>query len=203
MHLIALTGGIASGKSTVAKRLAEHGAVIVDADVLAREVVEPGMPALAAIQERFGPGVITQDGRLDRAALGAIVFSDDQARLDLNAITHPAVWELAKQRFAEAEHRDPDATIVYDVPLLVEAAADRPMHFDRVLVVEADRDERLRRLTQLRGMAKAEAERRIDAQVTDAQRRAVADDVIDTNGTIAQTRQRTDAFWQSVSPGAR
>jgi len=203
VHLIALTGGIASGKSTVAKRLAEHGAVIVDADVLAREVVEPGMPALAAIQERFGPGVITQDGRLDRAALGAIVFSDDQARLDLNAITHPAVWELAKQRFAEAEHRDPDATIVYDVPLLVEAAADRPMHFDRVLVVEADRDERLRRLTQLRGMAKAEAERRIDAQVTDAQRRAVADDVIDTNGTIAQTRQRTDAFWQSVSPGAR
>lgn len=198
MYLIALTGGIASGKSTVARRLVEHGAVLVDADVLAREIVEPGMPALKAIEQRFGTGVITADGRLDRAALGAIVFSDEQSRLDLNAITHPAVWKLAKQRFAEAEQGDPDAVIVYDVPLLVEAAENRPLHFDRVLVVQADRDERIRRLTELRGMSRVEAERRIDAQVTDAERRAVADDLIDANDTLAQTIERTDDFWRRV-----
>jgi dephospho-CoA kinase len=198
VYLIALTGGIASGKSTVARRLVELGAVLVDADALAREVVEPGMPALAAIEQRFGPSVLTPDGRLDRAALGAIVFADERSRLDLNAITHPAVWGLAKQRFADAEQRDPNAVVVYDVPLLVEASGDRPMRFDRVLVVQADRDERVRRLVELRGMSRPEAERRIDAQAGDAERLAVADDVIDANGAIEQTMRRTDDVWHAL-----
>jgi dephospho-CoA kinase len=198
VHLIALTGGIASGKSTVAARLVEHGAVLVDADLLAREVVEPGMPALKAIEERFGPSVITPEGRLDRAALGAIVFADERSRLDLNAITHPAVWRLAKERFDEAERKDPNAIVVYDVPLLVEATEQRPLHFDRVLVVHADRHERIRRLVELRGMSPAEAERRVAAQADEEQRLAVADDVIDANGTLEQTVEHADAFWHAL-----
>jgi dephospho-CoA kinase len=126
MYLIGLTGGIASGKSVVAKRLAERGAVVVDADVLAREVVEPGTPGLAAIADHFGPAVIADDGRLDRAALGAVIFSDPAERLALNAITHPAIWKRARELFAAAESENPDAVVVYDVPLLAEAAADRP-----------------------------------------------------------------------------
>jgi dephospho-CoA kinase len=137
MYLIGLTGGIASGKSVVAKRLAERGAVVVDADVLAREVVEPGTPALAAIADHFGPGVIADDGSLDRPALGAVIFSDPAERLALNAITHPAVWKRARELFAAAERDDPDAVVVYDVPLLVEAAGDRPIRFDLVVVVNA------------------------------------------------------------------
>lgn len=202
MLLIALTGGIAAGKSTVAARLVQHGAVLVDADVLAREAVEPGMPALAAIEERFGPSMLTPDGRLDRAALAAIVFADERSRLDLNAITHPEVWRLAAERIADAERRDPNAVVVYDVPLLVETAGQRPLRFDRVLVLVADRAERVRRLTELRGMTREEAERRIDAQVSDAERIAVADDVIDTGGTLEQTIRRTDAFWASLPPAS-
>src|SRR3982751_6310072 len=122
MFLIGLTGGIASGKSTVARRLAELGAVHVDADALAREVVEPGAPALARIAEAFGPSVIAADGSLDRPALGAIVFSDPDARETLNGITHPAVWKRARELFAAADAADPESVVVYDVPLLAEAA---------------------------------------------------------------------------------
>ena len=114
-----------------------HGAIIVDADIVAREVVEPGTPALAHIRETFGPGVISNDGSLNRAALGAIIFADASSRQQLNAITHPAVWARTKQLIAEAEAVDPDAVVVYDVPLLVEASGNRPMTFDRVIVVEA------------------------------------------------------------------
>ncbi|MHA7986489.1 dephospho-CoA kinase [Rathayibacter sp. CAU 1779] len=198
MLIIALTGGIASGKSTASARLAEHGAVIIDADRLAREVVEPGTKGLEAIRSRFGDDILTADGSLDRAALGAIVFRDSEALRDLNAITHPAVWEAVKDRRARAEAADPDAIVVYDVPLLVEASADRPLRFDSVVVVEADRDERVRRLIHDRGMTEADAVSRIAAQADDEQRRAVADIILDNNGDRDGLIRQVDALWDQL-----
>jgi dephospho-CoA kinase len=182
----------------VSQRLAERGAVIVDADRLAREVVEPGTEGLAAIRRRFGDSVIAGDGSLDRPALGAIVFNDPAALRDLNAITHPAVWKAALDAFARAEASDPSAIVVYDVPLLVEAASDRPLHFDRVVVVEADRDERVRRLVEDRGMGRQDAQRRIASQADDAQRRAVADVVIDNNAGKDALLARVDELWDEL-----
>ena len=199
MVLIGLTGGIASGKSVVASRLAAHGAVHVDADLLAREVVEPGTPALAAIADAFGPGVIRSDGSLDRPALGAIIFSDPEARLRLNAITHPAVWRRAKELFDEATAADANAVIVYDVPLLVEAAGDRPISFDLVVVVDASTETRLQRLVDLRGLTTEDAANRLKSQATDAERLAIADVIIDSNGTLEQTLEQADALWAKVS----
>jgi dephospho-CoA kinase len=199
MYLIGLTGGIASGKSTIATRLAEHGAVVIDADVLSREVVEPGTPGLAAIAARFGPGVIGPDGALDRPALGAVVFSDDQARADLNAIVHPEVKRRSQARIAEAS-ADPAAIVVYDVPLLVETG--RADEFDLVVVASAPESVRAERLVELRGLDRGEAERRIAAQATEAQRTAVADVVIDTAGTLAQTLEQVDAVWGRALSGA-
>ncbi len=195
MYLIGLTGGIASGKSVVAKRLAEHGAVHVDADVLAREVVEPGTPGLAAIEQRFGSSVIAADGTLDRAALGAIIFSDPGAREALNAITHPAVWARAKELFDAATAADRNAVVVYDVPLLVEASSSRPMQFDLIVVVHAELETRLRRLVELRGMTRQEAAHRVNSQASDAERLAIADVVIDSNGTLDETLAQADELW--------
>lgn len=196
MQLIGLTGGIASGKSTIARRLAEHGAVIVDADRIAREVVEPGTPALAQIAETFGPGVIAADGSLDRPALGAIIFADEDARLRLNAITHPAVLATSTERFRAAGEADPDAVVVYDVPLLVESANAYP--FDLVVVAHASAATRIRRLMELRGTDEAEARRRVGSQATDEERLAVADVVIDTDGTLEQTLAQTDLLWERL-----
>ena len=197
MYLIGLTGGIASGKSVVARRLAELGAVVVDADQLAREVVEPGSPALALIAEHFGPGVIAQDGSLNRPALGAVIFADPEARIALNAITHPAVQNLARQRFAGAPA---GSVVVYDVPLLVEASTDRDYHtFDLVVVVEATPDTRIERMVSLRGLTREEAEHRLNSQATDKERRAIADVVIDSNGALTATLKQADALWASVT----
>lgn len=197
---MALTGGIASGKSTVARRLAQLGAVVVDADVIAREVVEPGTPGLAAIAREFGPGVIAADGSLDRAALGAIIFGDEAARAKLNAITHPAVGDLSRARFAAAFAADPDAVVVYDVPLLVdERGTGRRDEFDRIVVVSADAATRVRRLVELRGLDEAEARRRVAAQAPEEARLAIADDVIDANGTLTETLAQTDALWAELS----
>ncbi|MFJ8893838.1 dephospho-CoA kinase [Leifsonia sp. NPDC102414] len=196
MHLIGLTGGIASGKSTIARRLAEHGAVVVDADRIAREVVEPGTPALTQIAETFGPGVIAADGSLNRPALGAIVFADEDARLKLNAITHPAVLATSTERFRAAGEADPDAVVVYDVPLLVESANEYP--FDLVVVAHASAATRIRRLMELRGTDEEEARRRVGSQATDEERLAVADVVIDTDGTLEQTIAQTDALWDRL-----
>jgi dephospho-CoA kinase len=199
MYLIGLTGGIAAGKSVVAARLAELGAVHIDADRLAREVVEPGTPGLAAIAERFGSGVIAADGSLDRAALGGIVFTDPDARLALNAITHPAVKELGKQRMAEAEARDPRVIIVYDVPLLVEASSQAGYHtFDLVVVVQASIETRIRRMVELRGLTRDEAVHRLNSQASDAERLALADVVIDSDGTLEHTLEQTDALWRRL-----
>jgi len=196
VQLIGLTGGIASGKSTIARRLAERGAVVVDADRIAREVVEPGTPALAQIAETFGPQVIRGDGSLDRPALGAIIFADEDSRLRLNAITHPAVLALSTERFRAAGEADPDAVVVYDVPLLVESANEYP--FDLIVVAHASADTRIRRLVELRGTDEAEARRRVGSQATDEERLAVADVVIDTDGTLEQTLAQTDALWDRL-----
>ncbi|KQO64771.1 dephospho-CoA kinase [Curtobacterium sp. Leaf261] len=199
MRIIGLTGGIAAGKSTVSRRWAEHGAVIVDADRLARAAVDPGTPGLAAIAERFGPSVIAPDGALDRPALGTIVFSDADARADLNAITHPEVWRLAQERFAAAQDADPDAVVVYDVPLLAEAAEGRPLRFDAVVVVDAPAAVRIERLVEHRGMGRPEAERRIGAQASDADRLALADEVVDATGSLEDTIRSADAVWRRVT----
>ncbi|MCU1526879.1 MAG: dephospho-CoA kinase [Frondihabitans sp.] len=191
-----LTGGIAAGKTVVASRLAELGAAHIDADKLAREVVEPGTRGLAAIAERFGRGVLQADGSLDRQALGAIVFSDPEARLALEAITHPAVGELSRQRMREAAAGDPARVIVYDVPLLVEAG--RASEFDRIVVVHAPRATRVERLVGLRGMDESDAARRIDAQASDGDRLAVADFVIDSSTNIESTLAQTDDLYGNL-----
>jgi dephospho-CoA kinase len=198
MYLIGLTGGIASGKSVVGKRLAELGAVLVDADVLAREIVEPGTPGLARIEREFGSSVIAADGSLNRSALGAIIFADADKRALLNAITHPAIWKRATELFEEAKVADPNVVIVYDVPLLAEAAADRPMNFDRIVVVRADIEKRIDRMVEIRGMSRAEAEGRLRAQASDADRLRLADVVIDSNGTLGHTLEQVDALWSSL-----
>ncbi len=196
---MALTGGIASGKSTVARRLAELGAVVVDADVIAREVVAPGTPGLAHIAREFGPTVIAPDGTLDRAALGAIIFGDEDARAKLNAITHPAVGERSRALFAEAHAADPDAIVVYDVPLLVnERGEGRADEFEHVIAVSADEETRVRRLVELRGLDEAEARRRVAAQAPESARLAIADIVVDANGTLEQTIARVDEVWATL-----
>jgi dephospho-CoA kinase len=196
MLLVALTGGIASGKSTVARRLADHGAVIVDADQVARQVVEPGEPALARIAEEFGPGVIAADGSLDRAALGAVIFRDPEGRLKLNAITHPAVAQRSHDLFAAAGAADPAAIVVYAVPLLVEAG--RTDEFDFIVVVHAATETRIARMIEQRGMTREEALHRINSQATDTDRFAIADVVIDADGTLEETLIQSDALWENL-----
>jgi len=196
MQLVALTGGIASGKSAVAARLAERGAVVVDADRIAREVVEPGTPALARIAEEFGSEFIRPDGSLDRARLGALIFADPDKRRALNAITHPAVAARSHELFCEAAAADPDAIVVYDVPLLVDT--ERTGEFDVVVAVVADAEERVRRMVALRGMTEAEARSRIAAQASDDERIAIADVVIDANGSLEETRAQADALWDRL-----
>lgn len=196
MPLIALTGGIASGKSTIAARLAEHGAVIVDADQIVRDVQGPGSPVLAAIAAEFGEDVIRADGALDRAALGARVFADQDRLQALNAIVHPAVREESARRFTAALDADPAAVVVYDVPLLVEARVDDP--WDLIVVADAPADLRAQRMMALRGMTEEDARARLASQVPDDVRRAVADVVIDTSGTIERTIAQTDALWERV-----
>jgi dephospho-CoA kinase len=193
MLLVGLTGGIASGKSVVAARLAEHGAVVVDADQIAREVVEPGTPALDRIREEFGDAVIKPGGALDRAALGAIVFSDEAKRRILNGITHPAVLELSQRRFAEAGEANPHAVVVYDVPLLSEVRGKA--EFDVVVVVSAPEETRIERMVALRGMSRDEAENRIRSQVPESERRALADVVIESGGTLDETLAQADDVW--------
>jgi dephospho-CoA kinase len=186
---IGLTGGIGSGKSTVARLLAERGAAVIDADVLAREVVAPGTPGLAAVVEAFGAGVLTPDGALDRPALAAVVFGDSDARARLDGIVHP----LGRARAAESMAALPqDAVVVQDIPLLVETG--QAGSFDLVLVVEADREVRVARLVA-RGLAEADARARIAAQATDEQRRAVADVVLANSGAPEELAAQVDRFW--------
>jgi dephospho-CoA kinase len=201
MYIVGLTGGIASGKSTVAQRLVEHGAVHVDADALSREAVEPGSAGLSSVVAEFGRSVLAPDGSLDRAALGTIVFADPDARGRLEGIIHPIVHSRTAEIIAEAQAADPSAVVVYDVPLLVEAK--RELAFDLIVVCQAPVETRIERLREYRGMPRAEAERRIGAQASDEERLAVADVVIDSAGTLAETLTQVDALWSDVSVRAR
>ncbi len=193
MLLVGLTGGMAAGKSTIARRLAEHGAVVVDADRLAREVVGPGTPGLAAVVARFGPEVLTAERALDRARLASLVFDDDAARADLEAIIHPAVAQAFEDRVAELARSRPDAIVVHDVPLLVEnGLAPR---YDVVVVADAPESVRLDRAVRERGMDPEAARARIAAQANDAERRAVADVLIDTACPPEETLAAVDTLW--------
>ncbi|GAA3561243.1 hypothetical protein GCM10022197_16030 [Microlunatus spumicola] len=195
---VGLTGGIASGKSTVATLLAERGALVVDADVLAREVVEPGTPGLAAVVDRFGPGVLTPDGRLDRAALGRLVFSDDAsgaARRDLEAVVHPSVRARAAELEAAA---DPGQVVVHVIPLLVETG--QAGTFDLVVVVDVDEAVQRARLLARGGLDEREADARIAAQASRAERLAAADLVVDNDGDRDDLVRHVDELWARISP---
>lgn len=194
MLRIGLTGGIASGKSVVTARLAELGAVVVDADALAREVVEPGTPGLAAIREAFGEGVIRPDGSLDRPALGALVFADDGRRRTLNAIVHPLVRSAAAAIVAAAPQ---DAVVVQDIPLLVETGQQGD--FDLVVVVDAPDDVRVARMLEHRGMTEEDARARIAAQASRDERNAAADVILENTGTRDQLLEQVDALWENVA----
>ncbi|MGC5617039.1 dephospho-CoA kinase [Georgenia sp. Z1491] len=199
MLTVGLTGGIASGKSTVSAELARLGAVVVDADVLARKVVEPGTPGLRAVVEEWGPGVLADDGTLDRAALGAIVFADPEARRRLGEITHPLVHAEHVRLEAEAVAADPAAVVVHDVALVVEA--DLAHRYHLLLVVHAPEDVRIGRMVERRGMTVDEARARVAAQATDDQRRAVADIWLDNTGTPDELRTSVDRVWsQRIRP---
>lgn len=196
MPLVALTGGIASGKSTIARRLAEHGAVVVDADQIVRDVQQPGSPVLRQIASEFGAAVVRPDGSLDRAALGARVFGDADAVARLNGIVHPAVRAESARRFAEAFAADPDAVVVYDVPLLAEARLGDPWHL--VVVAHAPAEVRRRRLVDLRSMTETDADARLASQVSDDARLAIADVVIDTDRPVEETLRQVDELWTNL-----
>jgi dephospho-CoA kinase len=194
--LVGLSGGIGAGKSAVASRLAEHGAIVVDGDKLAREVVAPGSEGLAEVVAEFGHGVLSADGSLDRPALGKIVFADAGARRRLEEITHPRIRMRTVELIAAAP---PGSIVVNDVPLLVEAGLAST--FELVIIVFAPRETRISRLAETRGMTRDEAESRIAAQATDEQRRAVADVAIENDATLDDLRGRVDEVWRQLSSG--
>ncbi|MFD8285441.1 dephospho-CoA kinase [Streptomyces solisilvae] len=190
---LGLTGGIGAGKSEVSRILTSLGAVLIDSDRIAREVVEPGTPGLAAVVAEFGPEVLTGEGRLDRPRLGAIVFNDPERLSALNAIVHP----LVRDRSAELQSAaGPDAVVVHDVPLLAENNL-APL-YDLVMVVDATPETQLDRLVRLRGMAEDEARARMAAQATRAERLAIADVVIDNNGPIEALEPQVGKVWADL-----
>src|SRR3954470_18954300 len=193
---VGLTGGIGSGKSEVSRRLRELGAVVIDADAVAREVVEPGTPGLAAVVAEFGEDVLRANGQLDREGLGRIVFGDPEKLARLNAIVHPLVGERIAARMAEVERDHPDGVVVYDVPLLVEN--DLAGGYDVVLVVAASPETQLRRLVQQRGMSEEDARARIAAQAPLEAKLAVADIVIHNDGPLADLDARVREVWADL-----
>ncbi|MEU0129092.1 dephospho-CoA kinase [Streptomyces sp. NPDC006289] len=197
MLKVGLTGGIGAGKSEVSLLLARHGAVVIDADRIAREVVEPGTPGLTAVVEAFGPGILRPDGSLDRPALGSIVFADSGRLATLNGIVHP----LVGARSAELERAAGDgAVVVHDVPLLTENGL-APL-YDLVVVVDASPETQLQRLVTLRGMTESDAKARMAAQATRAERLAVADVVVDNDGPIADLGPQVGRVWSELTARA-
>ena len=194
MLLVGLTGGIGAGKSTVAELLTKRGAHVVDADAVARSVVDPGTSALAQLVERFGDGILDADGRLDRPELGRIAFADEQSRKDLEAITHPAINEEFLRRIQACPD---DGIVICDVPLLVESPQGSGRGYKYVIVVEAPVELRLARLEQ-RGVPRADAEQRMAAQATDEERRKVATHLIDNSGDLAHLKQQVDDVWADL-----
>ncbi len=192
MYLVGLTGGIASGKSTVASAWVELGGIEIDADQLAREVVEPGTPGLAAVKAAFGDSVIS-NGALDRSALGQLVFANTDKRRQLEAIVHPLVRELAAKKIAELPN---DSIVIYNVPLLVEAAVD--LDFDKVVTVEAPSEKQIERLVSIRKMNREEAERRVAAQASPAQRANAADVILNSNQDLHLLLKDARRLWQQI-----
>lgn len=199
MTTIALTGGIASGKTTISNRLRELGAVIIDADEIAREIVHPGSKTLRAIVDRFGEDVLLDSGELDRKALADIVFNDDDALRALNDITHPEIRRVTQERIDACLADDPDTIFVHDIPLLAENRSN--YDYDEIWVADAPAEMRLQRLIDDRGMSREEAQARIDAQVSDEERRMIADVVIDTTRPIAETQLHIDEMFSRLSAG--
>lgn len=193
MLSVGLTGGIGAGKSEVSRLLVERGAVLIDADRIAREVVAPGTPGLAAVVETFGEEVLAEDGSLDRARLGSIVFADQEKLAALNSIVHPLVGARSKEL---SEAAPEDAVVVHDVPLLTENGL-APL-YDLVVVVDASPDTQLDRLVRLRGMTEEDARARMAAQATREQRRAVADIVIDNDVPLDELTRRVDEVWAEL-----
>ncbi|MET8568602.1 dephospho-CoA kinase [Streptomyces sp. NPDC004783] len=198
MLKVGLTGGIGAGKSEVSRLLVEHGAVLIDADRIAREVVAPGTPGLAAVVEAFGEDVLAADGSLDRPKLGSIVFADAERLAVLNSIVHPLVGARSRELEQAAA---PDAVVVHDVPLLTENGL-APL-YDLVVVVDADPATQLDRLVRLRGMTEEDARARMAAQATREQRRAIADVVIDNDVPLEELRRRVDEVWAELLRRAR
>lgn len=190
----ALTGGIGSGKSSVSRLLADRGALVVDADQISRDLVRPGEQALTEILERFGSDLLQTDGRLDRAALAARVFSNDEDLADLNAIMHPRIANRTAHLLAAAP---PDSVLVYDMPLLVENGATGG--WDTVVVVHAPREARIRRLMTGRGMTRGDVTARMAAQATDQERLEVANVVIDNSGDEGDLSAAVDRAWQAIT----
>jgi dephospho-CoA kinase len=197
--VLGITGGIASGKTTVAQALQALGAVVVSADVLAREIVRPGTKALQQIAEYFGCQVLREDGTLNRQLMADMVFDDDQARMALNGITHPAIAALARTRLREAEQGGA-ALVIYDAPLLFEVGADRQV--DKVLVVKVDAEVQLARLMARDGINRQQALARIAAQMPQEEKVARADFVIDNSGTAKETQVQVRSLMERLSSGA-
>ncbi|GHI96303.1 MULTISPECIES: dephospho-CoA kinase [Streptomyces] len=197
MLRVGLTGGIGAGKSEVSRLLVDCGAVLIDADRIAREVVEPGTPGLAAVVEAFGADVLTEDGRLDRPKLGSIVFADRERLAALNSIVHPLVGERSRALEEAAEAAAEDAVVVHDVPLLTENGL-APL-YDVVVVVDADPATQLDRLVRLRGMSEQDARARMAAQATREQRREIADLVVDNDVPLEELRRRVREVWAELA----
>jgi dephospho-CoA kinase len=199
--IIALTGGIAAGKTTVANRFAELGAHVLSADELVRHSQRAGSPTLSAIKKRFGLGVVDERGELDRAALGRIVFEDEMARTDLEAIVHPAISAEFASRVETILAAQPSAIVIYDIPLLVES--NRVGDFGAVIVLSCDPQIRHDRLVRLRGMSSDAAQSRIDAQASEQERLSIADWTIDSSQSIESTISQTDAVWADLTTAYR
>jgi dephospho-CoA kinase len=196
---IGLTGGIASGKSTVAKMLTERGAILIDLDGIAREVVNPGQPSLFRIAQRFGQAVLQEDGSLNRKKLGDIVFADPSERKALELIIHPAIRAIMKERMAYYESNAPNKLVVVDVPLLYESGLES--YFEKIMVVYVSRKTQLQRLMERNSLTVEEAERRIAAQMDIEDKKSRADILIDNSNNIAFTEQQIDRFWQEKGLG--
>ncbi len=195
MLVIGLTGGIGSGKSTVSALLAAKGAVVVDADAIVRDVQQPGTAVFDAMVARFGPGIVADDGSLDRAAVADLVFGDSQALADLNAIVHPAVGAEILRRMEELDQSD--EVVVLDVPLMVESKSAYPVA--GLLVVDVDPEVAVGRLVEHRGMREGDVRARMARQATRDERLARADRVIDNSGVVADLRAQVDAAWEWIA----
>lgn len=192
MLRLGLTGGIGAGKSTVARMLAQRGAVVIDADAISRELVEPGEPALGRLVEEFGPGILREDGSLNRGALARIAFDDAAAAARLNQVMHPAIRAESERRIADAV-RGGASVVVYDMPLLVETGQQDVV--DRVVVVDVPEEVQIERAVGSRGLDEADVRRRMALQASREERIACADRVIDNSGDVAATERQVEALW--------